>query len=128
MEWFEKSSALNRYFAYNPLHCAMCLDWLKQHDKAYSFFRKAQALDPNSYYMDAMLGWHYVQVEDWATAKEWFVKSLSLMGSKNPIAQAYLEIVDKKLAAQPVGDPRAGRRRPDSGAPLRPALALLSSR
>jgi tetratricopeptide (TPR) repeat protein len=106
MEWFEKSTSLNRYYPYNPLHCAMCLDWLGRHDEAYSAFRKAQALDPNSYYLNAMLGWHYVQVQDWATAKDWFLKSLALLSGKNPIARTYLGIVEQKLAAQPVGSPK----------------------
>ena len=106
MQWFDKSSALNRYYPYNPLHCGMCLDWLRRHDEAYSAFRKAQALDPNSYYVAALLGWHYVQIEDWAAAKEWFLKSLNLMSGKNPIARTYLGIVEQKLAAGGGGNPQ----------------------
>jgi hypothetical protein len=46
----------------------------------------------------AHLGWHYVQMEDWATAKQWFERSLSLFWADNPIARSYLEIVNRKLA------------------------------
>ncbi len=109
LEWFRKSTALNRYYPYNFLHSGMCLDWIGKHDEAYASFQKAQALDPNNYYLHALLGWHYVQVEDWATAKECFLKSLSLRSGKNPIALSYLGIVEEKLAsgalARRKGDP-----------------------
>src|SRR5205823_801166 len=61
MEWFDKSVALNRYYSYGFLHHAMCLDWLDRHDEASSLFEKARAIDPNGYYVHALLGWHYVQ-------------------------------------------------------------------
>ena len=105
MGWFRKSMALNPYYPYNFLHCGMCLDWLGQHEEAYSFFQKALALDPNSYYVQALMGWHYVQVEDWASARQWFEKSLNLVGSKNIIAHSYLNIIEQKMAAQPPPPP-----------------------
>jgi len=98
MVWFQKAMVLNRYDPINFLRYGMCLDWLGRHDQAYSFFQKAQAIDPNSYYVQAMLGWHYVQVQDWPTAKEWFQKSLTLMGSRNVIALTYLRIIEQKMA------------------------------
>jgi len=99
MLWFQKAMTLNRYEPINYLRYGMCLDWLGRHDQAYTFFQKAQAVDPNSYYVQAMLGWHYVQVQDWPTAKEWFEKSLTLMGPKNVLALTYLRIVERKLAS-----------------------------
>jgi len=99
MLWFQKGITLNRYEPINYLLYGMCLDWLGRHDQAYTFFQKAQAVDPNSYYVQAMLGWHYVQVQDWPTAKEWFEKSLTLMGPKNVLALTYLRIVERKLAS-----------------------------
>jgi O-antigen ligase len=98
MKWFHQSMLLNRYDPYNFLRCGMCLDWLGQHDEAFTFYKQAQAIDPNSYYVLALLGWHYVQIEHWATAREWFLKSLNLFGEKNSIALSYLKIVDEKLA------------------------------
>jgi tetratricopeptide (TPR) repeat protein len=99
MQWFQQSASLNRYDPNNYLRCGMCLDWLGRHEQAYTFFQKAQAIDPNSYYVQAMLGWHYVQLEDWATARDWFLKSLSLMGPRNVMALSYLRIVERKMAA-----------------------------
>ena len=101
MAWFKKSSALNRYEPNNYLRSAMCLDWLGQPQEAYPLYQKALELDPNSYYVHALLGWHYMQVEDRSTAREWFVKSLALSGPRNPIAQSYLKIIDQKSAPSP---------------------------
>jgi tetratricopeptide (TPR) repeat protein len=101
MRWFRKSTELNRYDPYNFLRTGMCLDWLGEHDEAYPFFQKAQILDPNSYYVQALLGWHFFQLEDWASAKQWFQHSLTLFGAKNSIALSYLKILDQRAAAAP---------------------------
>ncbi len=101
MEWFQKSMTLNPYEPNNFLRTGMCLDWLGKHELAYSSYQKALLLDPNSYYVHALLGWHYVQLEDWTKAREWFAKSIGLSGPKNLIAQSYLKIIDEKLAGPP---------------------------
>jgi len=79
----------------------MCLHWLGKHGEAGPFFERALKLDPNGYYTAAHMGWHFVQLEDWLKAKEWFQKSLALNSTRNPIATAYLEIVERKLEAGP---------------------------
>lgn len=107
LRWFRKSSALNPYYAYNFLHAAMTLDWLGRHDEARETFEKAEALDPNSYYVQALLGWHYVQVKDWAMAKARSIRSLNLLSGKNPIARYYLGIAEQNLAAQPAPEAAA---------------------
>jgi len=107
--WFQKAATLNRYYVYNPLHIAMCLDWLGRHDAAFAEFQKARALDPGSYYVEALFGWHYVQTEDWASAKECFWKSLTILSGKNPISRSYLRLVEQKLAEQGAGKARTAR-------------------
>jgi len=113
IEWFRKGLALNPYGCYDFLRWGMCLDWLGQHDEALVCFEKALALDPNSYYVQDLLGWHYAQVEDWLTARQWFQKSLGLLYAKNTIALSYLKIVEEKIAATPATKPTP---RPDPGA------------
>jgi tetratricopeptide (TPR) repeat protein len=101
MTWFQKSIALNPYYPYSVVHYAMCLDWLGRHDDASVAFQKARGIDPNSYFVLALSGWHCVQVEDWAAAKPYFQQSLNLLGTnKNPIATYYLDLVGQKLQTQ----------------------------
>ncbi len=100
LEWFQRSVECNRYYPYSFVRYGMCLDWLGRHTEAESYFNQAAALDPNGYYTAANVGWHYVQLEDWATAKAWFEKSLSLNWISNPIARSYLQIVQGKLAEE----------------------------
>ena len=98
LKWFQRSVESNRYYPYSFVRYGMCLDWLGRHTEAESYFNQAAALDPNGYYTAANVGWHYVQLEDWATAKAWFEKSLSLNWISNPIARSYLQIVQARLA------------------------------
>jgi arylsulfatase A-like enzyme len=77
----------------------MCLDWLEQHDQAEIFFNQAEMLDPNGYYTAAIGGWHYVQAQNYAAARPWLERSLSLQGADNGnnIANSYFDLVQKKL-------------------------------
>ena len=54
-------------------------------------------LDPNSYFMAAHIGLHYVQLGDFAAARSWFERSLRLEGNDNPIARNYLQIVNNRM-------------------------------
>ncbi len=101
MDWFKKGRGLNRYDSIYPLREGMCLDWLGKHEEAYVSLKAAQNLDPHSYYVQDLLGWHFVQLEDWAMAKQWFEKSLTLFGAKNVMAHSYLRIIEQKMAVAP---------------------------
>jgi hypothetical protein len=48
-------------------------------------------------------GWHFAQVEDYATAKQWFDRSVRLKWLDNPIARSYLNIVNRKLKEKAAG-------------------------
>ena len=98
MDWFELGMRLNPFEPHHAFRYAMCLDWLKQHAQAGVFFRHALALDPNSYYVVAMQGWHQMQLDDFPAAKVWFKRSLDLNWYNNSIATSYLEIVNRHLA------------------------------
>jgi tetratricopeptide (TPR) repeat protein len=94
---YARCFSLNPYYPFSYLGYAVCLDLLKEHSKAVPLYEKALQLDPNGYYTAAWMGWHYVQIEEWAKSKEWFEKSMRLVWG-NKMAATYLDIVNKRLA------------------------------
>ncbi len=96
-DWFGRAIKLNPYHSPSFMRQGMCLDWLGRPDEARARFDRAVQLDPNGYFTMAHMGWHYVQVKDYAAAKVWFERSLRLMGRDNTIAESYLQIVNRKL-------------------------------
>jgi O-antigen ligase len=103
MPWFERGWKLDPYYGYNYLRYGMCLDWLERHDEAGPFFNRAEACDPNNYFIVANIGWHYVQIGDYAAARPWLQRSLRLQPQDNPIARSYLELTEQKLRDQASG-------------------------
>jgi len=103
MPWFERTWKLDPYYAYSYLRDGMCLDWLERHDEAGPFFSRAEACDPNNYFITANIGWHYVQAGDWAAARPWLQRSLRLQWQDNPIARSYLELTEQKLLSNASG-------------------------
>jgi O-antigen ligase len=103
MEWFSRGMKLNPYDGFNYLSYGMCLDWLDRHDEAESYFNRADALDPNGYFVAANIGWHYVQAGDYAAARPWLKRSLKLQWFFNPTATSYLDLVEQKLRDNAAG-------------------------
>ena len=97
MQWFERGWKLDPYSSFNYLRYGMCLDWLERHDEAAPFYNRADACDPNSYFIAANVGWHYVQTGDYAAARPWLQRSVRLAPLDNPIAQTYLGLTEQKL-------------------------------
>ena len=97
--WFQKAIELNRYSTSGFIGRGMCLDWLGEHKEAANDFEKARALDPNGYFTQAYLGWHYFQVEDYSAAQQWLERSLGLMpdAKLNPVPHSYLKLIADKL-------------------------------
>ena len=102
--WFGRAIQLNPHDGYNYLRTGMCLDWLGDHTTAGKFFSAAELRDPNSYYLAADLGWHYVQTGDYAAARQCFDRSLRLFGD-NPTAKNYQFILEQKLTERASGKP-----------------------
>ena len=98
MEWFARAMRLNPWDGYNYLRYGECLDWVGQQSESGTYFDRAEQLDPNSYFTMANIGKHFVELYDFAAAKPWFERSLSLEWKDNPIAQSYLYIANRKLA------------------------------
>lgn len=103
-QWYARSSALNEHDGYGWLRTGMCLDWLGNFAAAEKFYQKGSVLDPNSYYLTANLGWHYVQTGDYAAARICFDRSLRLFGD-NPTARNYGIICEQKLIEKASGKP-----------------------
>jgi len=97
IQWFDRATALNPYDSSSFMRCGMCLDWLGRLKEARSRFDRSVQLDPNGYFVTALMGWHYVQEEDYPAAKAWLERSKWLQSVDNPIAESYLQIVDRKL-------------------------------
>ena len=53
--------------------------------------------------MLANIGWHYVQIGDYALARQWFLRSRKLDYAHNDIAKNYLAICEQKLADKASG-------------------------
>jgi O-antigen ligase len=103
MQWYARGMKLNPHDGYNYLRYGMCLDWLDKHDEAGSYFNRADALDPNSYYTAANIGWHYVQAGNYAAARPWLERSLRLEWQGNDMARFYLDTVERKLVENASG-------------------------
>jgi O-antigen ligase len=103
MDWYSRGMKLNPHDGFNYMSYGMCLDWLERHDEAESCFNRADALDPNGYFVAANIGWHYVQAGDYAAARPWLVRSLKLQWNENPTARSYLDLVEQKLRDNAAG-------------------------
>jgi O-antigen ligase len=103
MRWYARAMQLNRFDGYNHLRTGMCLDWLDRHAEAGKFYHTAGALDPNGYFTVANIGWHYVQVGDYAAAREYLERSLRLEWDGNIIGRSYLDLVERKLVENASG-------------------------
>jgi tetratricopeptide (TPR) repeat protein len=92
MKWFKRATELNPYDDSSVLRYGMCLDQIGKHDEALKYLDQANRMDPNSYFNNAYMGWHYVQAGDYAAAVVWLERSQQLEYYNNPVAESYLKI------------------------------------
>jgi hypothetical protein len=104
MQWFERSSKLDPWNAYNYANFGWCLDWLGKQTESTPYFDKASQLDPNGYYTLAMIGMHYFETGNLAASKPWFERSLRLQWNDNPISKTYLHLADQRLMETATND------------------------
>ena len=97
LEWFKRAIQLNPYDSSSWMRTGMCLDWLERPQEAFVAFDHAVRLDPNGYFNTAHMGWHYVQVGDYAAARTWFERSKRLQSENNGISDSYLKIIQQRL-------------------------------
>jgi len=99
--WYAKVIRLDPYYGYAYLRTGMCLDWLGKTSESVQYYEAAEALDPNGYFMVANIGWHYVQTQDYALGREYFIRSVSLFHEySSAFAANYLQICETKLLEQ----------------------------
>ncbi len=96
---YARAMQLNPYFPFAPLRYGMCLDWLDRQKEGTAYYERALALYPKSAMLPAYQGWHYTQMEDYATAKQYLERSLSLRWSG--LAYEWLKTVNAILAQTP---------------------------
>jgi hypothetical protein len=97
LEWFRRAIQLDPYDSGSWMRSGMCLDWLDRPQEGFAAFDHAMRLDPNGYFNTAHMGWHYVQVGDYAAARVWFERSKRLQSENNGISDSYLKIVQRRL-------------------------------
>ncbi|HXS69109.1 MAG TPA: O-antigen ligase family protein [Candidatus Polarisedimenticolia bacterium] len=97
MKWFKRAMELNPYDDSSALRYGICLDHIDRHAEAFGYFNKANLLDPNSYYDNAWMGWHYMQVGDDAAAIVWLRRSQQMESKDNPIADNYLQLAENQM-------------------------------
>ncbi len=97
MKWFKRAMDLNPYDDSSVLRYGMCLDQIDKHEEAFAYFDRANRMDPNSYFNNAYMGWHYAQTGDYAAARTWLLRSIMLNSENNPVARAYINIVQDRL-------------------------------
>lgn len=100
--WLENSGKLNRWNPYVHMNLGMCYHWLNQRGKAADHFDRALALDPMSYYMLAMYGWHKIQLGEWHEARKYLDLSSRFNWWDDHEGKKYLKIVERRLAEQTV--------------------------
>ena len=103
LDWYSRSSQLNCWDGASCLRYGMSLDWLEETNRSTAYYNRADALDPNSYFVAANMGWHFVQIGDYGAARVWLDRSLRLNSNDNPIARQYLDIAYRKLAENASG-------------------------
>ncbi len=101
MKWFALGRQLNPWESYNFIHYGMCLDWLGEPARAAAYFQQAEQLDPNSYYVALMTGWHAMQAGDYAEARARLTRALRIKWYDQELvrmADHYLVIINRLTA------------------------------
>jgi len=104
LTWYALAIRANPHDSYAYLRTGMCLDLLDRTQESEPAYRAAEVRDPNGYFTVANIGWHYVQIGDYAAAQEIFNRSLKL-ADNNDIARNYLAICQAKMTDKASGQP-----------------------
>lgn len=95
--WYQRGITNNPYDSDNYARWGMVLDFLGQHDEAETLFFQADALDPNGYFTAALIGKHFVECGEYATARPWLERSLFLFRKDNEVAANNLKLANERL-------------------------------
>ncbi len=95
-QWFQRAITANPFDTRSMLRLGMCLHWNNRHAEAAPWFDKARALDPEGYFTLAHVGWHHIQIGQWAEARQAFERSLWIKPHDNKIAVTYLKFLNEQ--------------------------------
>jgi O-antigen ligase len=98
LKYYAQCIRLDPHDAYSRLRSGMCLDWLGRHAEAEKYYSEAENRDPNGNFVVANIGWHFLQIGDYAAARQWFMRAAKLSNWHNDTAKnSLLEICEPKL-------------------------------
>jgi O-antigen ligase len=104
LPFYALASRLNLWDARPKLRYGMCLDWLDRHAESEPYYSAAEELDPNGNFVVANIGWHYLQISDYAAARQWFIRAFKLGSGKNEMANtSLLQVCEPKLIQKASG-------------------------
>jgi O-antigen ligase/Flp pilus assembly protein TadD len=98
--WYAQAVQLNRFDAYAPIGCGMCLDRLGDTREASPYFAMAARNDPQNNYIDLEEGRHCIEVGDFPAAKKWL--DASLKWAATPIADAEARKLERFMNDDPL--------------------------
>lgn len=105
LDFYAMGIRLNPLDPYCQLYSGMCLDWMGRHAEAEKYFSEAEKRDPNDNYVIGLIGWHYIQIGDYAAARQWFIRANKLANWHNDTAKNYqFEICQPKLMERASGE------------------------
>lgn len=104
LDYYAIAINLNPHDPDSRLRSGMCLDWLGRHAEAEKYYSEAELRNPNGNFVVANIGWHFVQIGDYAAARQWFIRANKLANWHNETAKSYLfEICQPKLIERASG-------------------------
>jgi O-antigen ligase len=103
LKYYELGARLNPHDELCPLRYGMCLDWLGRYAESEKYFLEAETLDPNGNYVAGNIGWHYLQIGDYAAARQWLLRAIKLSNWKNDDAKDDLKNLEPKIADRASG-------------------------
>ncbi|HUC85099.1 MAG TPA: hypothetical protein VL970_07900, partial [Candidatus Acidoferrales bacterium] len=104
LKFYELGAKLNPHDELCPLRSGMCLDFIGRYDEAQKFYSEAETLDPNGNWVVANIGWHFLQIGDYAAARQWFLRADQLSNWQNATAKVnLLDICEPKLSDRASG-------------------------
>ena len=87
-EWYSKAMQLDRFDAYAPVGCGMCLDVLGRTNEATPYFNVAHQKDPHNGYIALELARHYIELGDLKTARRWMNDAIRSEGTDVALKEA----------------------------------------
>jgi O-antigen ligase len=90
LDFYQLGARLNPHDAYCPLRIGMCLDWLGRHGDSEKYYSQAESRDPNGNFVVGNIAWHYLQIGDYAAARQWFIRANELGNWHDDTTKNYL--------------------------------------